>query len=205
MTRPAVPAVTSDKPVAVSSTDSAPDANEYVLRGLTLFEQGKPEAAIKEYLRGIANDPLDLDTWFNLAWTYHELGREKLALDTYAKALGFIEHAPALRVPYAELLYNNKRNIEARQVLKDGIALDPDYSAEMKALLGRIAVAEMNNLATLEESEEPSARAPAGTNQVAATPGMPMPEKGRSPRPTSRQKRDQRKKLCKRFCPGTLK
>ena len=77
--------------------------------------------------------------------------------------------------------------------------------AEMKALLGRIAVSEMNNLPTLSESEEPAAGAPAGTNQVAATPGMPTAEKGRSPKPTSRQKRDQRKKLCKRFCPGTLK
>lgn len=167
-------------------------------RAVTLFEQGKPEAAILEYKKGISHDPLDSDTWFGLANLYHDLGKDKLALETYSKALSYIEHAPELRVPYAELLIDNKKRVEAVKVLKEGITLDPDASAGMKALLGRAAMSELDDAAVTSPGNEDTASesASGGSSTKSASSKKAAPKR--------KAKAPARKKLCKRFCPGSL-
>lgn len=164
-------------------------------RAVSLFEQGKPEAAILEYRKGLKENPLDSDTWFGLANLYHDLGKDKLALETYAKALTVIDHAPELRVPYAELLLDMKKKAEAVKVLKEGIALDPDAAGGMRALLGQ-AVLDDDTSAS-DSSKE------GGASSAADGAGSSEPRK-KSTKPKSKPKPTQRKKLCKRFCPGSL-
>lgn len=157
-------------------------------RAVSLFEQGKPEAAVIEYRKGLKENPLDSDTWFGLANLYHDLGKDKLALETYAKALTVIDHAPELRVPYAELLLDMKKKAEAVKVLKEGIALDPDAAGGMRALLGQ---------AVLDDDTTVSDSSKEGGTVISE------PRKKAS-KPRSKPKPTQRKKLCKRFCPGSL-
>jgi Tfp pilus assembly protein PilF len=177
----------SAAPAAPAADSAASElANEYVQRASALYEEGKIELALAEYRRGISHDPMDSDTWYNLAETFHALGREKQALDTYAMALTFIIHAPELRAPYAELLIANKKRDEAIKVLQRGIELDPDNSETLKAMLGTAA------LLSLEDSSvtPPAAKPEFGpiARKAAAAPGA------RKAAPVKR------KKLCKLFC-----
>jgi tetratricopeptide (TPR) repeat protein len=176
--------------------DSTPsdEANEYVQRASALAEAGKTDAAIAEYRRGIAKDPLDLDTWYGLAQLYHDLGKDKQALDTYSRALDVIQHAPELRLPYAELLIANRKSAEAVKVLQKGIELDPDASADMKGMLGQAA------LGILDDSTNAAAVA-AG---AAAAPPKAVVAKATTSSSKSAP-HTKKKKLCKRFCPGSFK
>jgi tetratricopeptide (TPR) repeat protein len=191
---PATAAVAQQTGAPVSAAPAAPAAdsasaelaNEYVQRASALYEEGKIELALAEYRRGISHDPMDSDTWYNLAETFHALGREKQALDTYAMALTFIAHAPELRAPYAELLLANKKRDEAIKVLQRGIELDPDNSQTLKAMLGTTA------LLSLDDSTVAVA---------AAKPEFTPAVKKAAPAPGAKKAAPvKRKKLCKLFC-----
>jgi tetratricopeptide (TPR) repeat protein len=154
-------------------------ANPFVQRAISLYEAGNLEPAIAEYRRGLGNDPLDSDTWYGLAELYHEMGRTRQAVDTYTLALATIEHAPELRLPFADLLLEGKRRTEAIKVLQRGIELDPDASADMRALLGNVLVGVLDDTGSRS--------------------GVATVAKG-----TRRAPKPKRKKLCKLFCPGTI-
>jgi tetratricopeptide (TPR) repeat protein len=187
--RVAAPSVAPTATPAGSAADvAAPQAelaNAYVQRAISLYELGRDDEAIAQYRKGIANDPLDSDTWYGLADLLHELGRDKQAIETYTLALTTIEHAPELRLPFAELLMANHRKPEAIKVLQRGIELDPEYSAELKTMLGNVV------LGVLDDSM------PVATVNGSAKVAAPVKAK-------ARVDRKKRKKLCKLFCPGTL-
>lgn len=185
-------------PAGAPTTSELPEsdlANEYVQRAVSLYELGKDDAAIAEYRRGIAADPLDSDTWFGLADLLHELGRDTQAIETYTLALSTIEHAPELRLPFAQLLMEKHRKAEAIKVLQRGIELDPDASADMKTLLGNVVLGALDDsMAVASDSSAAAAKPAAGA--PAATPAAAKARKTTTRKP--------RKKLCKLFCPGTL-
>ncbi len=162
-------------------------------RAVSLYEKGQVEAALAEYRKGIKNDPLDSDTWYGLAELLHEMGREKQALDTYATALTMIEHAPELRLPYAELLMGNKKRDEAVKVLQRGMELDPEFTNEFKTMLGAIAVGALD-----QPAETPKADAAASGTRVASATRSAAKGKVKT---TVHQKR---KRLCRRFCAASL-
>ena len=148
------------------------------------------EQALAEYRRGISHDPLDSDTWYGLAETYHALGRDKQALETYALALTMILHAPELRAPYAELLLANRKRDEAIKVLQKGIELDPE-STTLKALLGTTALMSLDDstvAAAAAAAAAPKAELKPAPARAAGAPGA------KKPAPVKR------KKLCKLFC-----
>jgi tetratricopeptide (TPR) repeat protein len=173
-------------PAAPADSAAGELANEYVQRASALYDDGKIEQALAEYRRGISHDPMDSDTWYGLAETFHALGREKQALDTYALALTMIVHAPELRAPYAELLLANKKRDEAIKVLQRGIELDPDNSETLKAMLGTTALLSLDD----------SSAAPAASvkSELKALPAKPAPPGAKKAAPVKR------KKLCKLFC-----
>ena len=177
---------------AASATPSAELANDYVQRADSLYQAGKLEPALAEYRRGISHDPTDSDTWYGLAETLHEVGRDKQALETYALALTMIVHAPELRGPYAQLLLANKKRDEAIKVLQKGIELDPDNSDELKTLLGTAAVA------SLDIADAPADSAAPATAAVAAAPKAAAAKSGTAP--AKKAAPVKRKKLCKLFC-----
>jgi predicted Zn-dependent protease len=184
----------ADTSAATRSDSVAPDdANEFVQRASALAEAGKTDAAVAELRRGIAKDPLDLDTWYGLAQLYHDLGKDKQALDTYSHALDVIQHAPELRLLYAELLIANRRSADAVKVLQKGIELDPDASADMKAMLGQAA------LGILDDSTNAAAVA---AGKAPAPPTVVAKASARSAK--SMASHGKKKKLCKRFCPGSF-
>lgn len=167
-------------------------ANAYVQRAVSLYELGKDEAALAEYRRGIAADPLDSDTWYGLADLLHELGRDKQAIETYTLALSTIEHAPELRLPFAELLMANQRKADAIKVLQRGIEIDPNASADLKDMLGKVLYGVLGD-----------------STNVAATPAAVAPvadtlKKTPATKAKSKTARKKRKPLCNLFCPGTL-
>jgi tetratricopeptide (TPR) repeat protein len=193
--------------IAIPKIDSsaADLANPFVQRAVTYYEQGKTDAALAEYRKGLVNDPMDSDTWFGLAELLHELGRTKQAIDTYTLALTTIEHAPELRLPFAELLLESKKKADAIKVLQKGIELDPDASTEMKSMLGKILVGELdetNVLAASAAAAEPAA-ATATPGAKSATPAKPGVTAAR-PTASKQLSTKKRKKLCKLFCPGTF-
>ena len=113
---PGVAKPATPTPVPAPSTPEIPPnelANAFVQRAVSLYEQGKDEAAIVEYKKGLASDATDSDTWYGLAELYRELGRTRQAVETYSTALTTIEHAPELRVPFAQLLMTLHRKTEA--------------------------------------------------------------------------------------------
>lgn len=187
-------------PVGQPPTDTAVSLpNAWVQRAVALYLEGKNEPALAEYRKGIANDPTDFYTWFGLAELLHELGREQQAMETYALSLEGIEHAPELRLPYAELLILNKKRAEAIKVLQKGIELDPDASTEMKAMLGKILIG------ALDSTTVADTRAASPTSEIteAATEAKAPIEKGTKKSKPKAQRRTQ-KKLCKLFCPGAF-
>jgi tetratricopeptide (TPR) repeat protein len=175
-------------PAPAADSAAPEDANEYVQRASTLYEEGKIELALAEYRRGISHDPMDSDTWYGLAETLHALGREKQALDTYALALTMIVHAPELRAPYAELLLANKKRDEAIRVLQKGIELDPDNSATLKAMLGTTALLSLDDSSAAPAATATKAELKPAPARAAGAPGA------KKPAPVKR------KKLCKLFC-----
>lgn len=188
---------------APAAKDSAPEqANEYVQRAVSLYEKGQLDAAIAEYRRGIKNDPLDSDTWYGLAELLHEMGHEKQALDTYATALTVIEHAPELRLPYAELLVANKKRDDAMKVLQRGIELDPDFGPELKAMLGSIAVGALDDAPAAEtKAEHKTLVSASGAKSNAPAAAAATSAKSKAKAAAVQQKR---KKLCRRFCADNL-
>ena len=191
---PGVAKPSTPAPVTVPSAAEIPAnelANAFVQRAVSLYEQGKDEAAIVEYKKGLASDATDSDTWYGLAELYRELGRMRQAVETYSTALTTIEHAPELRVPFAQLLMSLHRKTEAIKVLQRGIELDPDASDEMKAVLGNVV------LGVLDENGNPKADADTAR-------GTAAPAKGASGRSRTKVDRKKRKKLCKLFCAGAF-
>jgi tetratricopeptide (TPR) repeat protein len=172
-------------PAAAPADSAAELANEYVQRASALYDEGKIEQALAEYRRGISHDPMDSDTWYGLAETFHALGREKQALDTYALALTMIVHAPELRAPYAELLLANKKRDEAIKVLQRGIELDPDNSETLKGMLGTTALLSLDDASVTPAAPKPEFK------PMAAKPAPPGAKKAAPVK---------RKKLCKLFC-----
>jgi tetratricopeptide (TPR) repeat protein len=172
---------------------------------VTYYEQGKTDAALAEYRRGLVNDPMDSDTWFGLAELLHELGRTKQAIDTYTLALTTIEHAPELRLPFAELLLESKKKADAIKVLQKGIELDPDASAEMKSMLGKILVGELDETNVLAASAAaPDAASPAATPGAKSTTPATTAKSGATASKSKQLSTKKRKKLCKLFCPGAF-
>lgn len=185
-----MPVVTAPPPV-----DTLPDANAHVQAASRMLEQGKVGAAVGELLQGVREDPTDIDTWVSLGDIYRQTGKTKLALETYAKALNVVSGAAnELRVPYAELLYRSRKKDQAIEVLKKGIELDPDVSADLKSLLGRIIIDDMSvgdtGDAVASDAPEPSKTEKAATKAKSASPKISMKKK---------------KRLCKLFCPEDLK
>jgi tetratricopeptide (TPR) repeat protein len=181
-----------------------------VQRAVTLFEEKKIEPALDEYRRGIRKDPLDEDTWYGLAETLHEIGRNKQALETYALALTFITHAPELRAAYAELLISNKRNADAMAVLQKGIEIDPE-NIGLKAALGTAALSALDDSSPSPTTTSAKAVAaktepaptPAATGAATAAPGEVTAPTGdaKAAAPTAKKTTQvKRKKLCKLFC-----
>jgi hypothetical protein len=199
-TATALPAIRLDS-IVVPHLDSANTelANAYVQRADSLYQARKVDAAVAEYRRGLVHDPTDIDTWYGLAELYHSEGRTKQAVDTYTLALSTIEHAPELRVPFATLLLESKRKAEAMKVLQKGIEVDADASAEMKTMLGKIVLGELDE--TNAGAETPT---DAGEAKVAdgSKPGVSAaPSTAKAKAKVAPKKR---KKLCKLFCPGTI-
>lgn len=174
--------------------------NLAVQRADSLYQAGQHEAALSEYRRAIAKDPMDSDTWYALAETLHEMGRTKQASETYTLALTTIEHAPELRVPYAEMLIKTGKKAEAIKVLQRGIEIDPDASEEMKALLGGILMGALDAAAQPEGSAGGVASSSAGS----AVPRSPVAGKAAPARSSSRLQNKKKKKLCNLFCPGSF-
>ena len=184
-----------------SATPPAPTevaVNAGVLRADSLFEAGLTDAAIAEYKRAIGRSPMDSDTWYALGETFFELGRTKEAVETYTLALTTIEHAPELRLPFAERLVKAGRKGDAIKVLQRGIEIDPDASEEMKALLGGILMGALDAAAQPDKPAAASVAGPAGKSaggdKSAST----------SRRAASRVQNKKKKKLCNLFCPGTF-
>ena len=119
-------------------------------------------------------------------------------METYTLALTTIEHAPELRLPFAERLVKAGRKGDAIKVLQRGIEIDPDASEEMKALLGGILMGALDAAAQPDKPASASgagaAGKSAGGDKSAST----------SRRAASRVQNKKKKKLCNLFCPGTF-
>jgi tetratricopeptide (TPR) repeat protein len=185
------------QPTGAATAPAEVPLNPGVLRADSLFEAGKHDLAVAEYKRAIGRNPTDSDTWYALAEAFFELGRTKEGVETYSLALTTIEHAPELRIPFAERLIKAGRKGEAIKVLQRGIEIDPESSEEMKGLLGSVL------MGALDAAAQPDAPAGAG---AAAGPGR-TPAAGKAAtasRGSTRTANKKRKKLCNLFCPGTF-
>ena len=198
----ALPAVHLDS-IVVPKLDSAELANAYVQRADSLYQARKVDAAIAEYRRGLVHDPMDIDTWYGLAELYHQEGNLKKAADTYTLALSTIDHAPELRLPFATLLLESKRKGDAMKVLQKGIEIDSTANGEMKSMLGRIVIGELdetNVVALADETADATAPSADGKRAAGSTKSPTVTPGARKPRAAPKK----RKKLCKLFCPGTI-
>jgi len=91
-------------------------------------EAHDPEAALREYKRAIAADPVHLDAYVNLGLLLHEAGRHEEARSVYEKARQGCAADPVLLFNLGVLLEDMNRIAEAMEVYRAALDVDASFS-----------------------------------------------------------------------------
>jgi tetratricopeptide (TPR) repeat protein len=114
-------------------------------QGVTLFQQSRYSDALKEFQEASYANPSNADAYYNLAATYHRLGKQynspadlKMAEDNYNLCLNRNENHTACYRGLAVLLAEQNRSQEAFRLLEGWVARQPKV-ADAKVELARLS------------------------------------------------------------------
>lgn len=112
--------------------------------GTRLFQQGQYTAAQQEFQKAIAADPQNPDSYYNMAATYHQQGKQRNDPALIERAEGLynqcLDHAPnhvECHRGLAVLLVDSERPDRAFALLKNWASQNPSY-AEPRIELARL-------------------------------------------------------------------
>jgi tetratricopeptide (TPR) repeat protein len=114
-------------------------------QGVALFQQTRYNEALKEFQEASYADPSSADAYYNLAATYHRLGKQynspadlKMAEDNYNLCLDRNENHTACYRGLAVLLAEQNRSQEAFRLLEGWVTRQPKV-ADAKVELARLS------------------------------------------------------------------
>lgn len=124
--------------------------------GVRLYQQGQYQAAIHRFQQSIATDPLNSNSYYNLASTYHQMGKIEHRQDELDQAESFynqcLDHDPNHVECYralAVLLCEQGRQDDAQRLLEGWSQRNPNLAAP-KVELARLSQ-EFGNLDKAKE------------------------------------------------------
>lgn len=125
--------------------------------GVRLFQQGQYQPALAQFQQAISQDPGNADAYYNMAATYHRVGKVQGQQQALAQAESLYNQClardPAHRDCYrglAVLLVEQNRSSDAFRLMETWVARQP-ASAEPRIELARL-LGEFGNLKSAEEN-----------------------------------------------------
>lgn len=114
------------------------------IEGVRLLEQGQAQAALQRFQQVVVANPTNADGYYNMAATYHRVGREasdqqqlKYAEDLYNRCLDISPNHVECRRGLAVLLAETNRSDRAFNLLKNWVDSNPTL-ADARVELARL-------------------------------------------------------------------
>lgn len=95
------------------------------------YVQGDIRGALVDQNQALAQDPVNMEFWNNLALLEGGRGAYREAEAAYQRAIELDPDAPEPLANYAALLLNNGRNEEARRLIDRALAVDPGFDVAL--------------------------------------------------------------------------
>jgi len=125
--------------------------------GVRLFQQGQYQPALAQFQQAIYSDPANADAYYNMAATYHRMGKQQNQPQALAQAEQLYQQClardPGHRDSYrglAVLLVEQNRSSDAFRLMETWVARQP-ASAEPRIEYARLQ-GEFGNLKAAEEN-----------------------------------------------------
>ncbi len=100
---------------------------------VVLHRAGQVAAALERYRQLITADPSYAKAWHLLGVCYHQQGQHDVALQCIARAIGLVDNNPVYYSNCGMVLRTLGRNLDAANVLRRAIDLDPNFADALAA------------------------------------------------------------------------